>query len=213
MMMQEQAQTPPRLGTLAPNFRARTTLGPLTLSDFRGRWVVLFSHPADFTPVCTSEFVAFAKAQPQFDQLGCQLIGLSVDSLSSHLAWINAIGRDLGTEIGFPVVEDPSMAVARAYGMLDATAQDSSTVRSTYIIDPDGRIQAILVYPLCVGRSVSEILRAVTALQRAAHGDALTPENWQPGDAIFRPPSLTVAEMNAPCDQPWFHCLQKDDGR
>jgi len=213
MTMEDQAQRPPRLGTLAPNFRARTTLGSLTLSDFRGQWVVLFSHPADFTPVCTSEFIAFAKAQPKFDQLGCQLIGLSVDSLSSHLAWISAIRRDLGTEISFPVVEDPSMAVARAYGMLDSTAQDSSTVRSTYIIDPEGRIQTILVYPLCVGRSVNEILRTVSALQRAARGDALTPENWQPGDAIFRPPSLTVEEINTQHEQPWFHRLQADDSQ
>lgn len=208
--MDDQGQTSLRLGMLAPNFRARTTQGHLTLSELRGRWVVLFSHPADFTPVCTSEFMAFSKAQPQFDQLDCQLLGLSVDSLSSHLAWIAAIDRDLGKEIRFPVIEDPSMAIARAYGMLDVTARDSSTVRSTFILDPEGRIQAILSYPLCVGRSVSEILRTVAALQRAARGDALTPENWQPGGPIFRPPSTTIGEISSHDDQPWYHALHKD---
>lgn len=209
--MDDQEQPPLRLGMLAPNFRARTTLGPLTLSDLKGRWVVLFSHPADFTPVCTSEFIAFSRAQPQFDQLGCQLLGLSVDSLSSHLAWMAAIARDLATEIRFPVIEDPSMAIARAYGMLDLTARDSSTVRSTFILDPDGRIQAILSYPLCVGRSVSEILRTVAALQRAARGDALTPANWHPGDPIFHPPSTTIGEVAAQGEQLWYHALYEDD--
>lgn len=209
--MDDQGLTTLRLGTPAPNFMARTTLGPLTLSDLRGRWVVLFSHPADFTPVCTSEFIAFSRAQSLFDQLGCQLLGLSVDSLSSHLAWIAAIRHELATEIRFPVIEDPSMAIARAYGMLDITARDSSTVRSTFILDPDGRIQAILSYPLCVGRSVSEILRTVAALQRAARGDALTPENWHPGDPIFHPPSTTIDEVAAQHEQPWYHALYEDD--
>ncbi|MFC0510925.1 peroxiredoxin [Asaia spathodeae] len=202
---------PPQLGSKAPNFRARTTQGMMTLGDYRGRWIVLFSHPADFTPVCTSEFVAFAQAQGDFDALGCQLLGLSVDSLPSHLAWLDAIRRELNVTIGFPVIEDPSMTIARAYGMLDQTAENSSTVRSTFIIDPEGIVQAILTYPLSVGRSVSEIMRTLKALQRTAKGGALTPEGWQPGQAVFDPASLTtesVSEQNSPL---WFYRLREDE--
>ncbi|NVN23232.1 peroxiredoxin [Asaia siamensis] len=202
---------PPQLGSKAPNFRARTTQGMMTLGDYRGRWIVLFSHPADFTPVCTSEFVAFAQAQGDFDALGCQLLGLSVDSLPSHLAWLDAIRRELKVTIGFPVIEDPSMTIARAYGMLDQTAENSSTVRSTFIIDPEGIVQTILTYPLSVGRSVSEILRTLKALQRTAKGGVLTPEGWQPGQAVFDPASLTtesVSEQNSPL---WFYRLREDE--
>jgi len=195
---------------MAPNFRARTTRGELTLSTLRGHWIVLFSHPADFTPVCTSEFIAFAKAQSRFDALDCKLLGLSVDSLPSHFGWIEAIRRDLGVEIGFPIIEDPSMAIARAYGMLDAHAQDSSTVRSTFIIAPDGTIQSILTYPLSVGRSVAEILRTVQALQRAMQGDALTPEGWQPGGKLFHPPAQTLEGLCASPGGVWYHDLEED---
>ncbi|GBQ93758.1 peroxiredoxin [Asaia krungthepensis] len=209
--MDDPSQTPPlRLGMTAPNFRARTTRGELILSTLRGHWVVLFSHPADFTPVCTSEFIAFAKAQPRFDALDCRLIGLSVDSLPSHFGWIEAIRRDLGVEIGFPIIEDPSMAIARAYGMLDANAQDSSTVRSTFIIAPDGTIQSILTYPLSVGRSVAEILRTVQALQRAMKGDALTPEGWDAGERLFRPPPQTLEGMKSDDGHVWYHDLEED---
>lgn len=207
----------PVLGRSAPNFRARSTRGTVTLSDYRGGWVVLFSHPADFTPVCTSEFLAFAKAQPRFEALGCALLGLSVDSLPAHLAWVDAIHRDLGVEIRFPIIEDPSMTIARAYGMLDETAQNSSTVRSTFIIAPDGTIRAILTYPLSVGRCVAEIERTVRALQHTADGTRLTPENWHPGDPVFLPPPTETCRLHA-CgdtegleDQPWYHRLQADD--
>ena len=202
---------PPQLGSKAPNFRARTTQGMVTLGDYRGRWVVLFSHPADFTPVCTSEFIAFAQAQDEFDALDCQLLGLSVDSLPSHLAWLDSIRRELQVAIRFPVIEDPSMAVARAYGMLDQTAENSSTVRSTFIIDPEGTIHAVLTYPLSVGRSVSEILRTVKALQRTTTTNVLTPEGWQPGGTVFEPPALTTRSVATQDTPLWFYQIKDDE--
>ena len=135
------APRPIGLGDAAPNFTARSTSGQLALADYRGRWLVFFSHPADFTPVCTTEFIAFAKRQADFDKLECSLLGLSVDSLYSHLAWVRAIEAHFGVAIGFPIVEDPSMAIGRAYGMIDAAAQDSAAVRATYIIDPEGIVR------------------------------------------------------------------------
>ncbi len=201
---------PPTLGSKAPNFRARTTQGMVTLGDYRGRWVVLFSHPADFTPVCTSEFVAFANAQDEFESLNCQLMGLSVDSLPSHLAWLDAIRRELGVSIRFPVIEDPSMAVARAYGMLDQSAENSSTVRSSFIIDPEGIIQTILTYPLSVGRSVSEILRTVKALQHTTRTHSLAPENWQPGEQVFEPSALISDDVSMQDSPLWFYRFRGD---
>ena len=177
----------------------------MSLDQYRGRWVVFFSHPADFTPVCTSEFVALAKAAPQFEELDCALLGLSVDSLYSHVAWLRAIKDVFGVEVPFPVVEDPSMAVGYAYGMLDEQAGDASAVRATYFIDPEGIIRALNWYPMNVGRSVDEMLRTVRALQRSADGQAYTPADWQPGDDVLLPPAL-------PCSAgaDWFHQLKAD---
>lgn len=184
---------PPMLHDVAPGFRARTTLGECSLSDYRGRWLVLFSHPADFTPVCTTEFVAFARAATRFAALDCALLALSVDSLFSHLAWIRSIHERFGVEIPFPIIEDPSMAIASAYGMVSPGAPDSSLVRATFVIDPDGVIRAISWYPMTVGRSVEELLRLISALQMTdAHGVS-TPEGWQPGQDVILPPPLTVA--------------------
>ena len=154
-----QAPAPLKIGDAAPDFVARTTQGDLTLSNLRGHWVILFSHPADFTPVCTSEFIAFARAEPQFRAMNCALVGLSIDSLPSHLAWVDAIRAQFGVVVPFPVVEDPSMVIGRAYGMLDVTAQSSATVRAVYVIDPDGIVRAITWYPMTVGRSVMELMR------------------------------------------------------
>lgn len=194
-----------RIGDAAPNFTARTTQGEMTLDQYRGRWVVFFSHPADFTPVCTSEFVALAKAAPQFEELDCVLLGLSVDSLYSHVAWLRAIKDVFGVEVPFPVVEDPSMAVGYAYGMLDEQAGDASAVRATYFIDPQGIIRALSWYPMNVGRSVDEMLRTVRALQRSANGDVYTPADWQPGGDVLLPPALPGS---AGAD--WFHQLKAD---
>ncbi len=175
---------PPRLNEPAPAFAARSTAGPIALSGYRGRWLVFFSHPADFTPVCTSEFIAFARAQDRFDAIGCALLGLSVDSLYSHIAWLRDIHERFGVKVAFPLVEDPSMAIAHAYGMIDSASESSGTVRATYVIDPSGIIRAIVWYPMNVGRSVDELLRLVAALQACERDDASTPENWRPGDPL-----------------------------
>jgi peroxiredoxin 2/4 len=179
-----------RIGDMAPDFRARTTMGDRTLSQFRGKWLIFFSHPADFTPVCTTEFVGFAKAADKFSALDCALLGLSVDSLFSHLAWMRAIRAAFGVDINIPVIEDPSMAIGRAYGMIDETTQDSAAIRSSYFIDPEGVIRAITTYPHNVGRSVEEMLRMVAALQRAAGDEVLIPEGWYPGDDVLLPPAV-----------------------
>ena len=200
---------PLRIGDTAPDFRARTTLGNKTLSDFRGRWLVFFSHPADFTPVCTTEFVALAKASADFDRADCALLGLSVDSLYSHLAWVRAIEELFATKIGFPIVEDPSMAVGRAYGMIDDNAVDSTAIRSTYFIDPEGLVRAITTYPHNVGRSVAEMLRLLQALQAVADGQKVAPENWHPGQELLSPPALTANSMTGRSD--WFcHASDKE---
>lgn len=182
---------PPRIGDVAPDFSARTTHGSLTLSDLRGQWVLLFSHPADFTPVCTSEFIALARAEGEFAALQCRLVGLSVDSLPSHLAWLEAIHSCFGVRIPFPVIEDPSMAIATAYGMLDDAARSSVTVRGVFVIDPSGVIRAITWYPVSVGRSVNELLRLVRALQEVDRSGLLTPEGWQPGGPMVEPTDLS----------------------
>ncbi|EIZ79880.1 redoxin family protein [Novosphingobium sp. Rr 2-17] len=194
-----------RIGDIAPNFIARTTQGEIALDQFRGRWLVFFSHPADFTPVCTSEFVALAKAAPCFEELDCALLGLSVDSLYSHVAWMRAIRDLFGVEVPFPVIEDPSLAVGYAYGMLDEQASDASTVRATYFIDPEGIIRALTWYPMNVGRSIDEMLRMVRALQRSADGEVYTPADWQPGDDVLVPPALPVGPGGD-----WFHQTKAD---
>ncbi|WDZ81560.1 peroxiredoxin (plasmid) [Ensifer adhaerens] len=174
-----------RLNALAPDFAARSTNGPITLSSYRGRWVVFFAHPANFTPVCTSEFIALARASPDFEKLDCALLGLSVDSLYSHIAWIRDIRERFGINVAFPLVEDPSMAIAKAYGMIDGTSDSSATVRATYVIDPEGIIRAIVWYPMNVGRSVDELLRLVAALQSAERENAAAPEGWRPGNPLL----------------------------
>ncbi len=195
-----------RLNEFAPEFEARSTAGPVRLADYRGRWLLFFSHPADFTPVCTSEFVALARAAPRFEALGCALLGLSVDSLYSHIAWLRDIEARLNLLIPFPVVEDPSMAIARAYGMLDPAAVSSATVRATFVIDPEGIMRAMIWYPMSVGRSVDELLRLVAALQAADRQQASAPAGWQPGAALLETGALTLDEALArPDDEtPWY---------
>jgi len=185
-----------RIDELAPDFSARSTLGEIRLSDYRGRWVLLFSHPADFTPVCTSEFVAFEKARERFAALGCDLIGLSVDSLYAHIAWVKDIEARFGVRIGFPIVEDISMAVGRAFGMIHDGSASTAAVRSVFFIDPAGYIRAIIHYPMNVGRSVGEILRVVEALQTSDSCEVATPEGWQPGEDPVLPPPLDQNEAD-----------------
>lgn len=172
---------PLRINDRAPDFSARTTRGQKRLSDYRGRWLVLFSHPADFTPVCTSEFVALARRQSEFAALGCELMALSVDSLYSHLAWLKDIHDRFGVKVEFPVIEDPSMVIGQAFGMLDPASPDSATVRATFVIDPQGVVRAVSWYPMNVGRSAEELLRLIRALQATDRERVSTPEGWTEG--------------------------------
>ncbi|WP_395329416.1 redoxin domain-containing protein [Novosphingobium sp. BL-8H] len=204
---------PLRIGDRVPRFVARSTQGAFDLDDYRGRWLILFSHPADFTPVCTSEVLALARAVPEFAALDCRLVGLSVDSLYSHLAWIRLIRDTTGVAIEFPIIEDPTMEIARGFGMVGADARDSATVRMTYFIDPEGVLQALNSYPLTVGRSIPEMLRLLAALQEVRDGGGLAPADWQPGDDLLRAPEDTAAAALATSDPAaWFYApLGKGD--
>ncbi len=186
----------PRIGEPAVPFRVRTTLGERSLEAYRGRWLLLFSHPADFTPVCTSEFIALAKAFDQFQAMGCDLLALSVDSLFSHLAWVRSIRTEFGIEIPFPIAEDLSMAIAIAYGMIHPADTNTSTVRASFFIDPTGIVRMLSYYPMATGRNVDETLRALAALQETDASGLSTPAGWQPGDDGVLPPPITVAEAD-----------------
>lgn len=196
-----------RIGDVAPDFEARTTHGPVRLSDYRGRWLVFFSHPADFTPVCTTEFAALARQQDKFEAMDCALLGLSVDSLYAHLAWVRAIEERFDVTISFPIVEDPSMAVGHAFGMIDENAADSAAMRTSYFIDPAGVIRATTCYPHNVGRSVDEMIRMLAALQLTDEKDVLTPEGWLPGDDVLTLPPLSDQPVRQADD--WFCHLVK----
>lgn len=194
-----------RIGDLAPDFEARSTIGPVRLSAYRKRWLVLFSHPADFTPVCTTEFVALAREAAAFDARDCALMALSVDSLFSHFAWLRMIRDRFAIEVRFPIVEDPTLVIGRAFGMVSAQDNDSATVRTTFFIDPAGVIRAMTCYPANLGRSVSEMLRILDGLQAIdAHG-ALAPANWQPGEPLLSAPTQNLDEVFAASDATgWF---------
>lgn len=197
----------PRLNERAPDFEAPTTHGVRKLADYQGKWLVLFSHPADFTPVCTTEFMAFAKAQDQFAQLNCDLLGLSIDSHHSHVAWVRNIQEKFGVEIKFPIIADLSMTVARAYGMIHPGAADTSAVRATFLIDPNGILRAMVYYPMSNGRSITEFLRLLQAVQTSDAHKVATPEGWQPGDKVIVPPPATAAEAQARLDQRQYECV------
>ncbi len=189
----------PRLNEAAPAFKANTTHGVKSLEDYRGKWLILFSHPADFTPVCTTEFIAFAKAAPKFAQMNCDLLGLSIDSLFSHLAWTLNIKEKFGVEIPFPIIDDIKMDVASAYGMVHPGAADTQAVRATFIIDPEGILRAMVYYPMSNGRSIDEFVRLLTALQTSDKHGVATPEAWVPGqDVIIPPPKTSEAADNRP---------------
>ncbi|MBK6413366.1 peroxiredoxin [Sphingopyxis sp.] len=208
------AVRPLRIGDAAPDFIARSTAGPVRLSDYRGKWLLFFSHPGDFTPVCTSEFIAIAREADRFAALRCELLAHSVDSLFSHLAWIRAIHDDLGVTITFPIVEDPSLEIATAFGMVDSDSRSAAAVRATYFIDPDGVVRALTAYPLSVGRSVEEMLRTVAALQRTSDGSAMTPEGWRPGADILAPPHLLTRDaLSAKTATHWFYRLAPDGAK
>ncbi len=184
----------PRIMEAAPDFEADTTHGPIKLSDFRGKWVMLFSHPADFTPVCTTEFVAFANAYSEFERRNVQLLGLSVDSVPSHLAWTYYIEKELGVAIPYPVIADLKMEVSQLYGMIHPNDSNTNAVRSVFFIDDQGLIRAMIYYPLSLGRSVPELLRVFDGLQFNQREKLSTPVNWQPGDpAVYPAPANSAA--------------------
>lgn len=184
----------PGINRPAPDFIAQTTDGPRSLADYKGKWLVLFSHPADFTPVCTTEFVAFAKHHAEFQAIGCALLGLSIDSIYAHIAWLRNIEEKFGVQVRFPIIEDLSMKVAHAYGMVQPGASDTSAVRATFVIDPTGMLRAMLYYPMSNGRSVAEILRLVRALQTSDAHKIATPEGWTSGESVIVPPPKTAED-------------------
>lgn len=182
----------PRLNEPAPGFTAPSTHGEISLSDYKGKWVVLFSHPADFTPVCTTEFIGFAKETDAFAEMNTQLIGLSIDSVYAHIAWMRSIEKHFDVKVKFPVIADLSMDVAGKYGMLHPGASSTATVRTVFVIDPDQNVRAMIYYPLTTGRVIGEVKRLVQALQLNSEKGLATPEGWQPGDACIVPPPGTM---------------------
>ena len=189
----------PLIGDKAPAFRTMTTKGKINFpEDDSGRWVVLFSHPADFTPVCTTEFIALSKAAEEFDKINTSLLGLSIDSLHSHLAWVDSIKdinwKDSGSvKVPFPVIADVSMEVAKKYGMVQTVA-NTQTVRAVFIIDPEGMVRTILYYPMSTGRNISEIIRIIQSLQKHDSDNVSTPADWRPGDDVLAGAPLTLEE-------------------
>lgn|GEM_PF-139377 len=208
------------IGMKAPDFIANSTIGAIKMSDYHGKWVVLFSHPGDFTPVCTTEFVAFAKENDKFDKKNAQLIGLSIDSNPSHLAWISAINTITGITIPFPVIADNMGEVAKMYGMIAPDISNHETVRNVFIIDPNQIIRAILIYPMTNGRNIDEILRLLTALQLSDETKAVTPANWTPGQATMAPAPQTYNQLMNRKQNPqdlgleckdWFWCYNTNN--
>lgn len=203
-----------RIGDTPPDFEARSTIGPVRLSAYHGRWLVLFSHPADFTPVCTTEFVELAKQADAFEKRDCALMALSVDSLFSHFAWLRLIKQRFDIEVRFPIVEDPTLVIGRAFGMVAPGDNDSATVRTTFFIDPAGVIRAMTCYPANVGRSVPEMLRTLDALQAVDAKQGLAPANWQVGDALLKTPTQDLDEVYKAVDPAdWFLREQPKGGR
>jgi peroxiredoxin (alkyl hydroperoxide reductase subunit C) len=189
---------PLHLGNPAPEFTANTTHGEVSLSDYKGKWLILFSHPADFTPVCTTEFIAFAGIYEDLKKRNVSLLGLSVDSLYSHIAWVRNIKEKTGVEIPFPVIDDLSMDVAVKYNMIHPAQGHTSTVRTVFFIDPDGILRTMLYYPMTLGRNMDELVRIIDALQTSDKYLVATPANWRPGDKVIVPPARTTekAEEN-----------------
>ncbi len=187
----------PRIGDIAPDFEAVTTKGKIKLSDFaKDKWLVLFSHPADFTPVCTTEMSGFAVRKKEFDALNTELLGLSIDSVHAHLGWVNNVREKTGVYFDFPIIADIDMKVSRLYGMLQPNESETAAVRAVFFIDPEKKIRLIMYYPLNVGRNMDEILRALEALQISDKFKVAMPLDWKKGDKVIVPPPKTLAEMN-----------------
>lgn len=182
----QEIYTMPRIGDMAPDFEAVTTTGNMKFSDYnKGSWVVLFSHPADFTPVCTTEMSGFAQESDFFEKHNTKLLGLSIDSIYSHIAWVNAVDEKTGVLFNFPIIADIDMNVAKLYGMLQPCESETAAVRAVFFIDPKGKIRLIMYYPLNVGRNMEEIKRSLLALQTSDEHQVAMPLNWQPGDKVI----------------------------
>mgnify|MGYP006288759199 CR=1 FL=1 len=214
----------PLIGEKAPEFEAETTQGRIRFpQDYAGKWVILFSHPADFTPVCTTEFMTFASMEPQFKELGAELIGLSIDSTFSHIAWLRTIRERIeykgmkDVEIRFPVISDLTMEVAHKFGMVQPGASNTQAVRAVFVIDPESRVRALVYYPLENGRNVDEVMRLLKALRTSDQHKVATPANWQPGDDVIVPPPGSCGTARERVEQPgedakvldWFMTLRK----
>lgn len=184
-----------KLGQEAPDFTANSTIGKINLKEYRGKWVVLFSHPGDFTPVCTTEIIAFEKASTYFKNMNTELVGLSIDSISSHLAWLYNIYVKTGMKISYPIIADRNGEIARKYGMIASNISNTATVRNVFIIDDKGIIRLILIYPMNIGRNISEILRVVNALQTADKNNQMAPANWVPCDPMIVPSPENFEEL------------------
>ena len=184
-----------KIGMEAPDFNAISTTGEISLSSYKGKWVVFFSHPGDFTPVCTTEMIAFTNAHTYFQQMNTELLGLSVDSNSSHLAWVYDIYMRTGIRISFPIIADRNGEIARKYGMISSDISNTETVRNVFIIDNKGIIRVILVYPMNVGRFIPEIIRIVKALQVADANNASTGANWMPNQPVIVPMPKTFNDL------------------
>ncbi len=194
--METQNYQMPRIGDEAPDFQAITTTGPLSFREhIKGKWAILFSHPADFTPVCTTEMTGFALEQWFFDERNTKLIGLSIDSIHAHVAWVNNVKKNTGVLFEFPIIADIDMSVSKRYGMLQPGESETAAVRAVFFIDPVGKIRLVMYYPLNVGRNMDEIKRALVALQTADEHKVAMPLNWREGDQVIVPPPKTVAEM------------------
>ena len=186
----------PRIGDKAPNFTAATTQGEIDFHRWAGdKWVLLFSHPADFTPVCSTELGEFARRQAEFDELGTRLIGISIDSVHSHLAWRENLAEKMGVTIGYPLIADHNGAVAQKFGMLHPGESATVTVRAVFFIDPKKTIRAIIYYPLNIGRNIDEVKRTLQALQTADGNGVACPVNWKPGEKVIVPPPKTEKEV------------------
>jgi peroxiredoxin (alkyl hydroperoxide reductase subunit C) len=205
----------PRLGSPAPQFEAVTTQGTIKLEDFKGSWLILFSHPADFTPVCTTEFMAFAALHPKLREMNCELLGLSIDSVYSHIAWVRNVEEKLGQKITFPVIADLNKEVATLYGMVMPGESKTETSRCVFVIDDKQVIRAMIYYPLSTGRNMDEIMRLIQALQTTDKHGVACPANWRPGDKVIIPPPKTqemaedrMKEKNIECKD-WYFCRKE----
>ena len=205
----------PRIGDDAPDFTAITTHGEITFSDWQeDNWVILFSHPADFTPVCTTELTEFANRNAEFSDRGIKLIGLSIDSIHSHVAWVQNINEIMGTKIPYPLIADLDMKVANKYGLIHPGESSTATVRAVFIIDPNRKIRALIYYPLANGRNVDEVVRLIDSLQTTDSNSCATPVNWNVGEKVIVPPPKTEAEvedrLNSDHEKLSFYLMKRD---